>query len=259
MSLVKIEVDADNVLARQFTELEQKNLPFAVMQACNAVAFEMRNRWAQTASRVFDRPTALTIRASQYEKATKQKLYAVVKLRDDAVKGTPPARYLLPQVEGGQRRPKGMERLLQAKGAMPAGMFAMPGRGAELDAHGNVPAKQVNQILSQLGARNDRYQNETETSRDRRRRRAVKRGARGGEYFALKVKRGALLPGIYERLVTGFGTALRSVFVFTRAPTYRKRYDIFGLAQRTWDKLMPFYFSRELQKAVDSSKYRGRP
>lgn len=258
MSLVKITVDADNVLQRQFTEIERQNLPFAVMQACNAVAVEIRGNWARTAGRVFDRPTAMTIRAAQYEKATKQKPYAVIKLRDEAVNGTPPARYLLPQVEGGARRPKGMERLLQAKGAMPAGMFAMPGRGAELDQHGNVAPKQVNQILSQLGARNDRYQNETEASRDRRRRRAAKRGVRGGEYFALKVRRGRLLPGIYERLVTGFGTALRSVFVFTRAPKYSVRYDIFGLAKRTWDKLMPFHFNRELQKALDSSKYRGR-
>lgn len=258
MSLVRIEVDADNVLARQFTALERENLPFAAMQASNAVAVEIRGVWALTSGRVFDRPTALTVRAAQYEKATKQKPYAVIKLRDEAVNGTPPALYLFPQVQGGERRPKGMERLLQARGAMPAGMFAMPGRGAELDQHGNIKAKQVNQILSQLGARNDRYQNETEVSRDRRRRRAAKRGVRGGEYFALKAKRGSLLPGIYERLVTGFGTALRSVFVFTRKPKYRARYDIFGLAQRTWDKLMPFHFNRELQKALDTSKFRGR-
>ena len=262
MSLIRIEVDADNVLARQFTELERQNLPFAVVQACNATAFEMRNRWAQTAGRVFDRPTALTVRASQYEKATKQKPYAVVKLRDEALNGTPPARYLLPQVEGGGRRTKGMEKLLQAKGAMPAGMFAVPGKGAQLDGYGNIKRSQVNQILSQLQARNDPLQNETEVSRRRRRRRGV------ADFFALKSKKGNLLPGIYQRREMAAGDAARraigatsrisSIFIFVRSVAYRKRYDIFGLAQRTWDKLMPFYFNRELQKALDTSKYRGR-
>ncbi|KAF1697989.1 hypothetical protein CSC62_07540 [Pseudoxanthomonas jiangsuensis] len=258
MSLVKIEVDADNVLGRQFTELERTQLPFAVMQACNATAVEIRDVWARTAPRVFDRPTPMTVKAAQYEKATKNRLYATIKLRDEAVGGTPPAKYLLPQVEGGTRRKKGVELLLQSKGAMPAGMFAVPGRGAELDAFGNIKASQVNRILSQLGARRDPYQNETEASRARRRNRAAKRGVRGSEFFALRARRGKLLPGIYERLTTGFGSALRSVLVFVRGARYQKRFDIFGLAERTWNRLMPFHFNRELEKALASSKYRGR-
>ena len=40
MSLVKIDVDADNMLARQFTELERKNLPFAIVQAVNRLGIE---------------------------------------------------------------------------------------------------------------------------------------------------------------------------------------------------------------------------
>lgn len=260
MSLVKIAVDADNLLNRQFSEIERKNLPFAVMQACNAVAYEIRETWARTASRVFDRPTQLTIKAAQYEKATKQKPYAVIKLRDEALKGTPPAKYLLPQVEGGTRRLKGMERLLQSKGAMPQGMFAVAGKGAHLDAHGNVSAGQVRQIISQLqaGLEAGYMSNESATSRARRLKRQAKRGERGGNYFTLKTRRGRLLPGVYERLNTGFGSAVRSVFVFVRSVRYRQRYDIFGLAQRQWNKLMPFHFNRELGKAVQTSKFRGR-
>lgn len=260
MSLVRIDVDADNALARRFTEIERQNLPFAIVQAVNKVAFEIRQIWARTAPRVFDRPTPLTIKAALYQKATKSRLYATIFLRDEAPKGTPPAKYLLPQVEGGQRRKKGLEVLLQAKGAMPAGMFAVPGKGAQLDAFGNVQASQVRQILSQLQAGRETgfVSNETETSRKRRRRRAAKHGIRGGEFFALKQKRGRLLPGIYERLSTGFGSALRSIFVFTKAATYRPRYDIFGLAQRQWNKLMSFHFERELSKAIQTSKFRGR-
>lgn len=258
MSLLKIEVDADKVLDRQFTEIERKNLPFATMQAINATAFAMRQTWAETASRVFDRPTPLTVKAAQYEKATKTKLFAVVKLRDEASGGTPPAKYLLPEVEGGPRRKTGVELLLQSKGAMPAGMFAVPGKGAELDAYGNLKKGQISAILSQLGARQDPLQNETDTSRDRRRRRAFKKSIRGGEFFAQKTKRGRMLPGIYQRFQTGFGSAVRSVMIFVRGATYKPRYDIFGLAQRSWNKLMPFHFQRELEKAVQTSKFRGK-
>jgi len=254
VSLVRISVDADNMLGRQFSELERQNLGFAVMQACNATAFEIRQTWARTALRVFDRPTAMTQRAAQYKKATRQKLYAEIFLRDEASNGTPAAKYLAPQVDGGQRRKKRFEVLLQQKGAMPAGMFAVAGKGAPLDRFGNVKVGQLNKILSQLGAQTDRYQNQTDVSAGRRRRKR----RRGGEYFALQQRRGRLLPGIYERIDTGFGSAVRSVFIFTRQANYKPRYNIFALAQREWDRLMPFYFNRELQKALESSKFRGR-
>lgn len=129
-SLIRIDVDADNMLARQFTALERTQLPFAVMQAVNATAFEIRETWKTTARRVFDRPTPLTINAVLYQKATRQRLFATVFIRDEAHKGTPPAKYLQPQVEGGQRRLKGMERLLQGANLMPQGRYAVPGKGA---------------------------------------------------------------------------------------------------------------------------------
>lgn len=260
MSLVRIEVDADNALNRQFSELERQNLPFAVVQACNATAVEIRNVWARKASDVFDRPTPLTVRAAQYEKATKQKPYAVIKLRDEATKGTAPAQYLLPQVQGGERRLKGMERLLMSAGLMPRGTFAVPGAGAPLNMFGNVAAGQVRQIISQLraGLEAGYTSNETDARRDKRLARQRKRGG-GGSYFAVQQRRGKLLPGIYERITTGFGSAVRSIFIFTKSARYTPRYDIFALAQRQWNRLMPFHFNRELQKAVESSKFRGRP
>lgn len=263
-NLIRIEVDADNLLNRQFTAMEREQLPFAAMQAANATAFEIRNVWARTAPRVFDRPTPLTVKAAQYEKATKAKPYAVVKLRDEASKGTPPAKYLLAEVQGGSRRKKGMELLLQAKGVMPAGMFAVPGKGADLDAFGNVRGGQVRQILAQLQAGGEQgyASNESETSRKRRKRRG------GHDFFALKMQRGNLPAGIYRRREMAAGDAARraigarsridSIFIFVRSVTYRVRYDIFGLAQRQWNKLMPFYFTRELAKALESSKFRGR-
>lgn len=260
-SLIKIDVDADNVLARQFTALERTQLPFAVMQAVNATAFEIRQTWKRTAQRVFDRPTPLTMNAVLYQKATRQRLFATVFIRDEAHKGTPPAKYLQPQVEGGQRRLKGMERLLQGANLMPQNRYAVPGKGAPLDAYGNVKAGTVRKILSQsrAGLEAGYVSNETDAGRQRRLRRQQKRGG-GGSYFVLQKQRGKLMPGIYERMQGGHGTAggLRSIFVFVTTPTYSARYNIYGLAQRQWNTLMPFYFNRELAKAMQTATVRGK-
>jgi len=258
MSQVRIDVDADNLLGRQFSELERQNLPFAVLQAVNATAYEIRAQWERVAPRVFDRPTSLTRKAAMYRKATKQRLFAEIFLRDEAFKGTPPAKYLAPQVEGGERRKKAFEVLLQRKGLMPAGQFAVAGRRATLDAYGNVAAGQVRQILSQLqaGAEQGYVSNETAVSRTRRTRREARKFGRTYDYFVLNKRKGKLRPGIYERS-NDRSRAIRSIFIFTSRATYRPRYDIFGLAQRQWDKLMPFFFNRELEKALASSKYRG--
>jgi hypothetical protein len=260
--MIKTEVDPGNVLGRQFTELERRNLPFAARQAVNATAFATREEWSRVMPRVFDRPTSLTLRAVLYKKATAQVSSAEIFIRDEAFKGAPPARYLAAQVSGGSRAMKSFEKRLQQAGYLPAGMFAVPGKGAPQDAFGNVPAKVVQQVLSQLGARSDQYQNETDTSRKRRRRRG------GSDFFAVKSKRGNLLPGVYRRREMAAGDAARraigassridSIFIFVSKVGYRARYDIFGLAERIYGRLFPFHFDRELEKAVNTSKYRGR-
>ncbi|TDB28410.1 hypothetical protein ATCM_12495 [Stenotrophomonas sp. ATCM1_4] len=250
MAQIRIGVDPDNALGRQLTDLERSQLPFAASQAANKVAFEIRERWKQRAPQVFDRPTPLTKNAALYRKATKARPYAEIFIRDEAFKGTPPSKYLFTEVEGGTRRRKGFERLLQGKGLMSPSQFAVMGRGARPNQYGNVPAGQVTKLLSQLGAQRDRYQNQTPTSAKRRRSRAPK----GGEYFVITKRRGKLRPGIYERIGTGWGSAVRSVFIFTNTANYQPRYDIFGMAEDTWKKLMPFYLKRELEKAMETAR-----
>lgn len=249
MAQIRIAVDPGDVLGRQLTDLEQSQLPFAVSQAANKVAYEVRERWKRQAPRVFDRPMPLTVNAAMYRKATKAQPYAEIFIRDEAFKGTPPAKYLLAEVEGGQRRRKGFERLLQSRGILSPTQFAVMGRGAQANQFGNVPAGQITKILSQLGAQRDRYLNQTAVSKKRRR---GKKNNRDGEYFVLTKRRGVLRPGVYERI--GRGSGVRSIFVFTTTAGYRPRYDIFGMAEDTWKKLMPFYLKRELEKAMQNAR-----
>ena len=253
---INVSVDGNNVLGRQLNELERTQLPFATMQAINQTAFDVRQRWSDIMPKIFDRPTPLTQKAVLYTKATKQKQVADIFIRDEAYKGTAPAKYLQAQVAGGPRRHKGIEKRLIAQGILPAGDFVVPGIGAKLDAYGNMPRSQLNQILSQLGAQSDALTNQTAASRKRRYGR--ERGKRGPGFttdiFALKKARGRLKPGIYERANLGrLGTSVRSLLRFVSGVAYRKRYDIFGMAQSIFDRRYPDNFRDELSKAVASA------
>lgn len=252
---INATVDVGNVLGRQLNELERTQLPFATMQAINATAFETRQRWAEVMPRIFDRPTALTLKAVLYTKATKNKLEADIFVRDEAYKGTAPAKYLQAQVMGGTRRQKGIEKRLAAQGILPAGQFAVPGLGAKLDAHGNIPRSQLNQILSQLGAQFDPLTNQTDASRKRRLgRERKKRLGVSTDIFAIRVARGRLKPGVYERANIGrLGSQVRSLLRFVAGVSYRKRYDVFGMAAKVFDRRYPENFRTELAKAVASS------
>lgn len=253
MSLIRVQVDQGGAFGKGLTELERTQLPFATRQAMNATAFDVRQRWAEVMPRIFDRPVPLTQRAVLYDKASKARPYAEIYIRDEATKGTPPAKYLQTQVMGGSRRPKGIERQLSAQTILPAGMFVVPGRGAKLDQYGNIPRSQLNMIKSQLGAQGDPLANESEKSRGRRLKRNAKRGKRDGNFFAVRTQRGRMAPGIYERITTGFGSAVRSVLRFVKSVSYRRRYPIFDMAQKIYDRRFPDNFQRELTKAVASS------
>jgi hypothetical protein len=254
---IRVAIDEQGIFGRTLTELERDQLPYAAMAAANETGFAVREQWAAAMPQVFDRPTPLTQKAVLIRKATKQTGAAEIYIRDEASKGTPPAKYLQAQVAGGERRLKGSEKRLQAGGFLPAGSFAVPGAGAELDAYGNIPGSQMNRILSQLGARFDPYQNETETSRDRRHRREVKKGERRSDYFALRQARGRLAPGVYQRVITGFGSAVRSILRFVSRATYQPRFHIFELAERLYRARYPFEFNRALGKAVETARLRS--
>ena len=259
--MIRIDVDPNRIVQQTFTRLEREQLPFAMRNATNKVAWEIRQSWRRSAHKVFDRPRPLTVNAILYDKAVKGKRdYAEVYVRDEAHKGTPPAKYLLHQVEGGQRRQKPVERLLQQRGILPAGMYVSPGKGAQLDGHGNVPAREVTRILSQLGAQYDPLKNETVRSRKARHRREERRDIRRSDYFAVTKQQGHLRPGIWQRdrgERRGTQSGVWLVLAFVKAPRYRPIFKIFDIARWQWNKLLPAHFGIELEKAMETARNRA--
>lgn len=200
----------------------------------------------------FDRPTAYTLNSTVVKAATKTNLESRVWLKDDIWgKGTPAGRYLGPQIFGGRRQQKGMERLLQAARLMPAGWIAVPAAGAQFDNNGNVKRSQIVQIMSQLRVQKGAGY-ESRASRSSRSKRTVTR--QGFTYFAIPVAYRGLKPGVYLKRTFAIGSGIRPVFLFASQASYRPLLKFFETGAKLATDRFPVYWDEELAKAIASAR-----
>ena len=108
--------------------------------------------------------------------------------------------FMRTQVEGGVRRPKGMEGLLSAKGVLPKGLAMLPAKGVPLDGYGNMSRGTISQVLSGLKA----Y-----TGTNARNNRQGKTLRSGAAFFAIQSSKGKLPAGVYKR-VTDAGDMMKA-------------------------------------------------
>lgn len=250
--MFKSDVNAHQLIANM-TDIEKTQFPFALAKALNDTAFQdVQRGWKDEISLVFDNPVRLTLGAVRVKRARKNQKpapAAEIYLRDTASRGTPPARYLEHHVEPGTRPKKPFENILIRSGIMSADEFAVPGKSFPLDAYGNVPGRVVQTVLKDLQASRgeDTSGFSTRKSRARRERR---RKRRGGIYFLSRGERRQLPRGIYERILTGFGSSVRSVFVFVKSARYNQRFDAYGLASKLFNDNFPKRFKDAMAQAM---------
>jgi hypothetical protein len=260
--MIKIEVTGIDALRDQLRQFSERRFNATVATALTRTAVQVRAAVQSEAQRVFDRPTPYTIRQLRYVPATADRPVAAVGFNVAAIQdvfgrvlryqdlgpgSTPAGKYLQAQIEGGPRKHKRLEVALQAAGALPSGYMVTPGQGARMDAYGNVSRGQIIQVLSQLRLQLVAGTNRS-MSADARRQIAAQRKA-GGRFFVAPVG-GKLQPGIYQREL--IGRNITPVFIFVKSASYRKRYDFYGVAQRTADAVL----GKEMQRAVSESMQR---
>lgn len=231
-----------------------KQLPYATAVALTRSAKDGQAAIVKAMGQVFDRPTPYALRGTVTKPATRDRLEARVWVKDNPFgKGVPADRFLGPQIFGGQRKLKGFERALQAAGLMPAGRYAVPAAGAQLDSYGNVKRSQITQILSQLQVQT-RAGFESRRSASTASRRTVAR--QGVTYFALPVARRGLKPGIYLKRQFAQGSAIRPVFLFVTQVAYRSRLKFFEIGIGAGRAAYPRHFEAEWAKAVATARLR---
>lgn len=141
---------------------------------------------------VFDRPTPYTKRSLKVTKTKNHNMIASVWFKEpDRMED----HYLVPQVEGSERKLKGFERGLYKNKFIPS-------RHQDLDRYGNVSAGTLRQILSALGRAeaHDGYQaNRTKKSA----RRNNKMRDRDYVWMPKGAGGGKMPPGVYRRVLRG--------------------------------------------------------
>lgn len=196
----------------------------AQAQAVNEVVKQAELQLRTEVGSVFDRPTPFTLNAFRIQYAKPSQPEAAVWVKDEksgASKGFAPEDWFKPQVYGGERALKASERMLRSMGILPAGMYAVPGKGARLDAYGNMSRGHIVQLLSGLKAFNRAGSDHNATD--------SKRSTRKGHAAAFFVlRRGAKPLGIAERR----GKTVQVVLVFTREPNYAPRFDFHGVVRK---------------------------
>ena len=229
-----------------FGSVPATQIPFALALGLTRIGARVKDATAGNLPRVFDRPTRYTQNSLQLVRAEKRDANprAVVWFKDSSgiTQAAPTLanrrHYLLPQVYGGGRPLKALEVRLRRARVMGGGQWAVPGRGARLDAYGNMSRGEVVALLANVGGFGDVGGVKNTTAKKR-----AQQKAGGVEYFALQARRGGLPPGLYRRGGKGRGAGVVQVLRFIdRAPQYRPIFDFYGdadkVAARVADDIM---------------------
>lgn len=215
--------------------------------------------------RVFDRPTPFTVNSVRYEMATKDNPQARVYISDDAAKGLSPRKYLLPEIEGGDRRMKRSERALVAAGMMGVGQRMMPGRNLELNDYGNISSGQIVSILSKLSAFGQMGYRANVSERTKKRLKRLKQAARreandaqgnrvygGTDVFVAHDKRSGEAIGVWQLIGPG---QVRPILAFVdRQPDYKKRFDFHGTVAKSAGAHWPGEMMRAMHELLNRKR-----
>ncbi len=214
-------------------------VPFAAATALTRTAQIAAKKDIPTAMRsAFDNPTPWTLNSLYVVAATADTQSARVMVKDTAGRGVVPEKFLLPEVEGGNRREKGFEKALRYGGWIKAGDRVIPGDDMPLDAFGNVSGPTIRSILATL-----------EKPGGGGKVKGKRRGKYGAGIFVDQVGR---TRGIWQRQSVG----LKLLFIITsKQPQYRARLDFTGIVEKCAQANFPAEFNRAFEEFRAKGKF----
>lgn len=259
-----LRINAKVVMADVLKALEnaERQVPFALAKGLTATIKDVHAEEQAEMRKVFQAPTAYTMRSLYVRPATKARLEATTWLKTDGAR----PHYLQPQIEGGGRPLKRFEKRLVMHGLMRQDQRAVPAAGARIDAYGNMSRGQIVQILSQLRTAvvQGDYSNASNSKRSRAKRAAVQyfvshgNGSRRAGYQGVRGK-GAMyeqhLPaGVWSRHQFAWGSAVKPVLLFVTRTNYTRRWDFYGVAQRVIDARLPVHMRASVAEALRTAR-----
>lgn len=269
--MIDIQVKLDEKALTRVKQASEKAISRATERAIDGTARSIKEAVKAEMPRVFKNPTRFTLNSLQVTLTQHHNLRASVWFKEPERMGQ---HYLVPEVEGGDRRLKGFELAL-------GGRTFAPGSSLKLNQYGNMSVGQIRQILSvlKLAEHSSGYSsNLTE--------RSAKRNRKPRDYVYLRMPHGSLPAGVYQRVQTGVGfeaktkktlpfgewqkgrtrgkfssairaRGLRLVLIEIRRPAYRKRLPFYELGRLVVRLEFNARFKAELAKAMESGSARG--
>ena len=243
-------------------------LPYATMLALNKTALQARSEVQTAMKSVFDRPTEWVLNSvgprAPGDFATKTRPAAYVAFADvwngsyqyDSADGR--KSMVEPHVWSGRRHYKAMEVRLLKMGLLPEGYNVVPGGGASIDANGNMSRGQITQLLNVLGTYTEGgYNVANSKTASRLAKGNKKKNTYGFVYWVNKVggvDAKHLLPGVYQRVITPFGSSLKPVLIFVKQAKYKARLDFFGIVKNVAERDLDANFREAFKQAVATGK-----
>lgn len=246
--MIKIQVDHDlDEMQARLSKVEKEKWPRILSYATTETGFYARNKVIKEMPKHIDKPKPFTRNSLFVKKGNTRDPEATVMWRPGSLSGNSAGRYLMPQVKGGNRQEKRWEKLLQAKGVMPQGYYAVPTKDAPTDAYGNVPGSYIVRILSFVRAFRDRLQNRNLDQKKAARKKL--------QFFAIPPGRssGGMSPGIYER-ISLFGGAIRQVFFFSRRAAYNPKFPFYDIANKAAADKFNEKLDEGIKKAINGER-----
>jgi hypothetical protein len=230
--------------------LDPKLAADVVRSTINNLAFQARKDVIKEMSSVFDNPTPYTLSSVLVQKAENQNLSAFISIKDQAIKGTPPSKFLGPEIYGGERSHISTERQLAKEGIIEPNEYLIPWK-APRNQYGNVSPGLYNKVLSGLQAATDAYQNSPAAGQGYK---GTRKGRRKKyDFFAVR-RKGTTI--IFEKKLNSSGDGhVTPLFVSADKVSYKPRLKFYETVravmahtQEEFNKQLEFYIGRWFSK-----------
>lgn len=250
----------------------ERQIPYAIANGLNTTTRRVKDGLQTAMVSVFDRPTPFTMNSLKMtpalapgSKLSTSRLSASVWFKDPPNLGTK-GHFLLPQVEGGSRPKKPFEMGM-------GGRFVTPSRSTKLDQYGNLGRGQITKLLSVSGGFREVgfSMNARSAAKKKEYFRLLKprgklpagiyqrtvgdeAGARAGRYLLSRaiIKRGKVKGGLQElkaRVKDLYPRGLQPVVLFpSKAPTYKRRLDFYGIA----DRIVQGHYRKDVARSIET-------
>lgn len=204
-------------------EQRAKDIRFAASLALTRTAYKVKAAQVALMREKLDRPTPFALNSLYVKAAKKDRLFAEVETKL-GFGSVPAGRFLSPLIEGGERRMKAHEKLLNS--------YTGPSRYAPKDAYGNVPGSFYKKVLSQLHASSDPLQNATDSRRSKKKRQAETFYRVGNVILSRK----------------GKADPKPMLFLVRKVPTYKRMLPWYEVGQEVIDQTLPAEYFKALEE-----------